>query len=313
MKLSTQVLVMALMTGWLTAAHGQTEGYQFRTVDGPAPNDGGTRLAGINNLGVVAGVTYDADFNEQGFVGTPSGPFMTFVVLNAGSMFFPYQGIVAGINDDNVILGFAPKNPRSRSPALIFEFFDGDEFLFVAPWSTPGGTARSINNSDVIAGSFSTGPVKVSGYTLDARNNLTVFNATPTTSWTNAVGINNHGTVVGNYLVPGVPGTVNSGYLRDNTGKISLLPTPKSIGGIIVAPGQIFYNGLNDSGVTVGSFADPNNNAFGFVRDATGKFTLIQFPAGSTTSGVLGINNNGTIIGSFEDKSGVEHGFVGTP
>jgi hypothetical protein len=63
----------------------------------------------------------------------------------------------------------------------------------------------------------------------------------------------------------------------------------------------------------VGSFLDPSNTSHGFVRDAWGNFTLIQFPGASVTAGVLGINDSGTIVGNYFDQNHVEHGFIATP
>jgi hypothetical protein len=51
----------------------------------------------------------------------------------------------------------------------------------------------------------------------------------------------------------------------------------------------------------MGSFLDPNNNSYGFVRDAAGNFTLIQFRGASVTAGVVGINDRGTIAGNYLD------------
>jgi hypothetical protein len=48
--------------------------------------------------------------------------------------------------------------------------------------------------------SWATGSGKTSGYTLDVRNNLRAFGATPWTSWAAEVGINDSGTIVGNYF-----------------------------------------------------------------------------------------------------------------
>jgi hypothetical protein len=82
---------------------------------------------------------------------------------------------------------------------------------------------------------------------------------------------------------------------------------------LAVGPSGISYNGINDDGVTVGSFRDPSNTSYGFVRDAGGNFTLVQFPGASATDGIVGINDDGTIVGNYVDASGVEHGFIGTP
>jgi hypothetical protein len=92
------------------------------------------------------------------------------------------------------------------------------------PTQRLGAPARSLNDDHDIAGSFSAGPGETSGSTLDVWNNLTAFDATLWTSWTAAVGINNYGTVVGQYVASFSPGMVIAGFLRDASARITLLP-----------------------------------------------------------------------------------------
>jgi hypothetical protein len=312
MRLPVHIVAVAALAGSLAAGTARAGGYKFTTVDGPAPNNGGTQLAGINNSGVVAGVTYDANDNVRAFFGRPSGALIPLGLPYAQAAFRPYQAVISGINDNGEILGYVPVNRRTHFEGFMFEFSDGELVPIEVPWKLLGAPARSMNNDDVIAGSFSNGS-KVSAYTLDVWNNLTAFDATPWTNWTAAVGINNKGTVVGQYAAGFAPGMVTAGFLRHADGTITLLPAPHSIGGVAVGPNGIYYTGINDSGATVGSFLDPNNHSYGFVRDAAGNFTLIQFPGAAITAGVIGINNSGTIVGNYFDQNSVEHGFIATP
>jgi uncharacterized membrane protein len=312
MNVCVRILAAAALVGSLAAGPARAGGYKFTTVDGPAPNVGGTHLAGINNYGSVAGVTRDAAHDVQGFFGPPRALTPLGLPFSQG-FFAPSQAVITSINDYDEVLGYVPVNPRTHYQGFMFEFYDGEFDTFPVPWKLLGAPARSMNDDDVIAGSFFNGPGKVSGYTLDVWNNLTAFDATPWTSWTAAVGINNLGTVVGQYTTGFSPGAATAGFLRDPYGTIALLPTPRWIGGIAVGPGGIYYNGINDGGVTVGSFLDPNNKSYGFVRDAAGNFTLIRFPGASATVGVVGINDDGMIAGNYFDASGVEHGFIATP
>jgi hypothetical protein len=309
MTVRTRILAAAFLAGSLASGHARAD-YKFTRVDGPAPNAGGTRLSGINNHGVLAGITYDADFNEQGFLGPASGPFTAFGIPYGEAWTIPHQTQIASINDYNEILGYVPRSLSNGFEGFMFEIYNTELITFPVPWQLLGATALSMNDSDVIAGAFPNG-AKTSGYTLDIWNRLTAFDATPDTTWTSASGINNSGTVVGNYLVPHGAGTGYAGFLRASNGKITLLATPKSIGGVVVGP-LINYTGINDGGVTVGWFLDPTNVSHGFVRDASGKFTLIQYPSG-TSSRVVGINNSGTLVGDFTDEWGDPHGFIATP
>jgi hypothetical protein len=182
MSVCIRILAAAALVGSLAANPARAGDYNFTRVDGPALNDGGTHLAGINNNGSVAGVTHDAGYNAQGFFGPPAGALTPLWLPYGSAAFWPYQAVI----------------------------------------------------------------------------------------------------------------------------------TPQC-GGVAVGQGGIYYNGINDSGVTVGSILDPYNQSFGFVRDAAGNFTLIDFPGASETGGVVGINNSGTIVGNDLDAGDVEHGFIGTP
>jgi hypothetical protein len=305
-----RILVVSVLAGSLGAGDARAAGYKFTAVNGPAPSDGGTHLSGINNHGMVAGVTFDADYNEQLFFGPPFGGFTTFNLPFSSGSSFPRQSVVTGINDLPTVLTYRP-SPRSRGNVTEFSPFGSLPVLALD--AIFGSTARGLNNQGTIVGSFAPATGGTRALILDPLGRLTTFAATPTTSFTIAMGINNNSMVVGQYVSGFNPGMVTAGFLRDWTGAIKLLPTPKSIGGIAVRPGGIYYNGINDWGVTVGSFLDPSNESYGFVRDAAGNFTLIQVPGASVTAGVAGINNSGTIVGNYLDASGVEHGFVGTP
>jgi hypothetical protein len=310
MRICAHILAAVALAVSIPAASAQTA-YKFTTVNGPAPSAGGTQLAGINNAGKVAGITIDAAGNRQAFFGVPGGTLTALGLPYGAAWAKPFQAIVSSINDYDEVLAYVPRNTKTNFEGFMFEFYEGELLTFPVPWALDGAPARSMNDDDTIAGSFANGG-KTSGYTLDVWNNLAAFDAAPGVTWTSASTINNLGVVVGNYLVPQAPRSVSAGFLRDSTGKITLLPTPIWIGSVAVGPGGITYNGINDHGVTVGSFLDAANHSHGFVRDASGHFTLVQHPSGLTTTGVVGINNGGTIAGNFIDAAGVEHGFIAT-
>jgi hypothetical protein len=297
-----------ILAGSVVGSQAQASGYRLTRIDGPAPNADGTHLAGINNRGVVAGLVFDASYNEQGFVGIPGHPFSTFGVPNSSVGFAPHQANLTGINANGQIVGYVP-----GLASFLFEIDQGRLITFPVPTRLVHATARAINDANAIVGSFPNGP-KTSGYILDIHNNLTVIDATPQTTWTAATGINNSGTVVGQYLVATSRGVATAGFLRTSAGRVTLLPTPTRIGGLTLAPFGIYYNAINDLGDTVGSFVDANNNDYhGFVRDAAGNFTAIDFPGALETSGLIGINNSGVLAGNFIGFDGNDHGFLATP
>jgi hypothetical protein len=301
------LVAVVLLAGPVGGSHALATGYRFTSVDGPAPNAGGTHLSGINNHGTVVGLAHDAAYNEHGFVGTPGRPFAAFGVPNSGIGFGPSQAVLSGINDFGEIIGYVPGRA-----SFLFEIFGGELITFPVPSRLVHATALAMNDSDAIAGSFPNGP-RTSGYILDVWNNLTVIDATPTALWTAAVGINNRGTVVGRYLATTPTGVTTAGYLRTPGGRITLLPTPSRIGGLAVGPSGIYYSAINDSGTTVGWFFDTHQTGHGFVRDAAGNFAVVDFPGALETFGLIGINNSGVLAGNYLDANGVEHGFLATP
>src|SRR5262249_41532453 len=208
---------------------------------------------------------FDASDNEQAFFGSPSEGFVPLGLPFGQAFLWPSQAVITGINDYDEVLGYVPINRRIHFEGFMFEFYDGEFDTFPVPWELLGAPALSMNDDDVIAGSFFNGPGKVSGYTLDVWNNLTAFDATPTTNWTAAVGINNYGTVVGQYAAGFSPNAATAGFLRDPDGTITLLPTPQWIGGVAVGPGGIPYKGTNDWGVAAGSLPGPRNNSYRYV------------------------------------------------
>ena len=72
--------------------------------------------------------------------------------------------------------------------------------------------------------------------------------------------------------------------------------------------GTVTYS-LNDAGLLVGFYVDPNSVSHGFVTPgSTGPFTQIDVPGADNTA-AYGINNASTIVGRSE-TAGVRSGFV---
>src|SRR5262245_2738349 len=120
MNVCIRILAVAALSGPLAAGHARAGDYKFTTVDGPAPNVGGTHLAGINNYGSVAGVTHDAAFNVQGFFGPPSGTLTPLWLPYSQAAFRPAQGVITGINDYDEVLAYVPRNPRTNDHGFMF-------------------------------------------------------------------------------------------------------------------------------------------------------------------------------------------------
>ena len=103
------------------------------------------------------------------------------------------------------------------------------------------------------------------------------------------------------------------GFLRDKTGKITIIDVPGA-----AFTGTILI-GVNNFGWTSGHFWDSRNHEHGFVRSPRGHFYQVDVPgadtvtAGSGTAGG-GLNDFGVFVGHFDPEGGgVERGFIAKP
>lgn len=119
-----------------------------------------------------------------------------------------------------------------------------------------------------------------------------------------ANGVNTTGAIAGFYnLTPG-PGAANSptgdrAYLFDN-GRFETLTPPGSIWARATA--------VNDLGVVVGGYSDPQGLVHGFLYSG-GVFSTINYP-GAMETALSDINSQGRIVGGYLDAASHGHGFV---
>jgi uncharacterized membrane protein len=114
-----------------------------------------------------------------------------------------------------------------------------------------------------------------------------------------AIGINDHGQIVGYYL--DACGTFH-GFLRDKKGDFTIIDHPDSPLGTVALD-------INNRGEIVGVYGDAEETTHGFLRDRRGGFTAIDPPGASFTEAV-GINGRGQIVGFYLDAEGTIHGFL---
>jgi probable HAF family extracellular repeat protein len=122
---------------------------------------------------------------------------------------------------------------------------------------------------------------------------------------TRAVGINDHGEVVG-YYADAAPNPMDRrfhGFLLSD-GVCTTLNAPGADGGDTVA------QGINNRGQIVGFYTDADDTDHGFVL-SDGVYTKIDVP-GALWTNIYSINAKGEIVGAYEDADGI-HGFQGTP
>lgn len=113
-------------------------------------------------------------------------------------------------------------------------------------------------------------------------------------SFTAVFGNNNAGSVVGRYMIGGVP----HGFVRVS-GVFSNVDFPAYVG-------EPF--GINDSGIMVGLYVDGASVFHGYLHDNTG-FHTIDYPGGTYTE-AFRISNSGQIVGDYKDTGGTLHGFL---
>jgi hypothetical protein len=287
------------------AANRASADFAFQNFAGPEHDEGGFNLRAINSHGTTLGTVFDADFNERGFTRGADGAFAVFSVPN-GSAGDQFQTQLAAMNDDNVVAAYLPTVPFAHgNPLLLLR--DGAILATVPLPPEFGATSvRGLNNAGVMAGTLNDLVAhKPRGFVRDRAGNFTKFDVNETTLFTEVEGINNFGTAIGNFSIFRA---FTQGFVRTVDGTITPLPTPETIGGKTVF--AIFYSSINDAGVTVGSFQDPDENFFGFVRGPQGNYTLVQNPANPASSGLTGINNRGTAAGTYLDDAGRSRAFI---
>jgi len=126
----------------------------------------------------------------------------------------------------------------------------------------------------------------LSGYTFTSID-------VPGASSTVAAGINDSGEISGQVI--GNSG-LEQGFLRDNQGNYTFF-----------AFGAV---GINDLGQTVGSEVGATSEIpDGYIRDASGSFTVFDVPGASNTS-AAGINDLGQVVGFYNRGGAYEAGFL---
>lgn len=253
-----------------------------------------------------------------------------------------------GINDAGDVVGsfWHTQIPGQFSFTDAFLLRNG-EFTTIefshSPGEKPDTTeaAWDINNSGTVVGTFRPGRGITGGFQYQDANGSFAIISAPEFEVHSAFGINDHGTIVGDFFLPqeNLQGTY---FLREGVFTRFAVPDARdtSVYGINNAEevvGQytdaqsvrhsFFSRGalieeiardnaevvaydLNDRGEIVGSTSTEEGQR-GFVL-RHGKYTLIHYPGAAATQ-ALGINNHGVIVGEYRDTNGTTHGFKAVP
>ncbi len=210
----------------------------------------------------------------------------------------------------------------------------------------PGNVANStvpiaVNASEAVVGFSTASSGALVGF-LYSGGKYTVINWAGSDNYTRALGINDSGEVVGDFLdsdgvtyhgftyVKGtykqydVGGNVSTSIFgvnaagdfagaEGNAGE-GILEGFTYIGGKLT---EFYANGtdatyayaINSSNEVVGEYFDSSNVAHGYYRSASGAITQIAYP-GAVATQCNGINDAGEITGTYTESSGLTYGFT---
>lgn len=246
------------------------------------PGAAQTVVSGINASGTVAGTYTDSSGNTHAFTWS-AGKFTTIASPSG------YSINAAGINDAGSVTG-AYQDASGFSVGYIYSkgalatiTSDGNE-----------STMFAINTAGEAVGSTSTYLSQVTDFSYLNGTTKTFF-ATPYNPAPS--GINDSGSVVGNYTLNGGR---RVGYLFAGGKAITLLSSGTT---------SVSANAINASGLVVGSYVGSAGGAtVGFEYNA-GAITTLTAP-GFTNAQLTGIDTAGEIIGSAWNKGGAPVGFA---
>jgi uncharacterized membrane protein len=246
-----------------------------------------TTVFGINDHGVIAGSYVDSAGVEHGFTGPLNGTYTTF----------DYGGTSIGtepraLNDDGDITGFAGDPSFAVGAEFLRDAKKGTISTFEKDGIPLDGIAQGITRKkDTSTGDYidpntgiRTGYLGKNGdYQSDVDLGLGAIRTSPR-------GINKHGTLAGFYVDSG---GVTHGFILGKSGVPQVIDADAS--------GTTSLEGINKKELVTGQVTDSSGNIHSFLYDnATGTFTTIDIPDGSTLQQAWGINDQGQVAVSTD-------------
>jgi hypothetical protein len=233
----------------------------------------------------------------------------------------------------------AQQTPKSGSIEVIT--------TFDYPGTGNSTLPQQINERGDIVGIFLDSNLVTRGFVRFSNGTFSapIVEPNDTAGFTEGRGINNSGTVCGDYtgsdgnshgffLSSGtfteydVPGAVSTSVLgindvADFTGSFSygsgIFQGYVSVGGTITSfsvPGALLtlaYQINNSKQLVVGYYIDSSGILHGYFRDANGALHFPIDPSGSTATILFGLNDRNWVVGRYADSSGVTHGLFFLP
>jgi hypothetical protein len=286
----------------------------------------GTRVAGLNALGFVAGSVRDSNNFDSPFVRDPEGNFSTLGFADFGG------GDGNAINLWGTMVGNYLLLSDPNSPAFLhFHGFLRSASGVLTQFDPPGSTnteipTTSINDAGVVTGDYwvcsaDLSSCTVHGFIRKANGKYISFDvpgAGPdgySGEGTYPQGINALGDVSGIYVDVDF---VYHGFVRSAEGRITTFDVPTKCTRTTSPPADCAYNGtyaggINLLGRVVGTYYGEDGNPHGFWRDADGSIARFDVPGAEYFTSPGAINDSGHITGFVYDPNIVVHGILVKP
>ena len=295
---SSTALTAAVLGLLLTIPGLGSAQYLFTTIDVPKA----TRTAANgNSTHEIVGEFDDQNGNTHGFI-LNKGVFTTVDFPKATNPPLVTGTSLNGINASGQYMGtYFVDSMTSPNHAFVWE---KGHFTTLDPAGATRSQGGFINAKGEAVGTYRDSTQKRHGFVW-RKGGFTTFNVPNDHPefGTVAMGINDIGEVVGNYVDTSGDNFKRHGFLRSSKGTFTSFDFPDRT---FTSP-----TGINNSGQIVGFYADEDFFFHGFVVNK-GVFTTVDFPDASETQ-IFSINAKGEIVGTYFDADGDQHGFVGTP
>jgi hypothetical protein len=243
-----------------------------------------TQVTGLDSFGLTVGFEVDQAGNNLGFVVNP-GAISTLVTdpnLPAGSVAAgtAFEQLL-GVNDTGTAVGFYND---ANGNAHGFEYDIATQaFTEIDVAGATDTTVTGINNAGVLSGVDVIGGV-TEGF-IDNAGTITQLTGPSGTTSLQALGLNNEGQVVGDYV--DAAGNMHGFVYSIGAASYTTVDDPNqgTVGGVT----STTVNGINDQGQLVGFYIDANGNTDGMLATVQGVVATVTNPtAGSVLRAAQG-------------------------